>query len=171
LCCGAQAPWSSRASRAGFGRADVQFEADTTAISTFLSKGFELVLFDAANRPFSSSSLVAVSSTVIHATFRHIASFSGPFTCVLAPPVGFSLSTSIAVSIDIRKSVHTSAFAPPAITLPHPEPSDTTARPGAPSGPSTVTPEPQPPTSTGRGAADRAPAAGGGGDSGGSHED
>jgi hypothetical protein len=89
-----------------FSSVDLQFQATSESFSQFISQGFQVMLFDASMLPVCSASLVVVSSKVFTASFRFVQFFQGPFVAVLVPPSGISLTTQVAVSIDVQKSVH-----------------------------------------------------------------
>src|SRR5262249_28752769 len=84
---------------------DVELEASAETFSQF-SQSFQVMLFDAGLRPICQASLVHVSSTIFRASFRFLDSFQGPFVAVLLPPSGVSLESAVAVSVEVRASVH-----------------------------------------------------------------
>jgi hypothetical protein len=88
-----------------FSSVDVEFDATSESFGQFLSEGFRVMMLDADLRPIVETSLVVQSSTLFVASFRFVEFFQGPFTAVLVPPQGFSLSTAVAVSISVQQSV------------------------------------------------------------------
>jgi hypothetical protein len=92
-----------------FSSVDVEFDASSAGYEEFLSQGFRVMLLDADLRPVCETSVVEQSSTLFVAHFRFIEFFRGPFTAVLVPPIGFSLSSAVAVSIDVQQSVRVQA--------------------------------------------------------------
>ena len=92
-----------------FSSVDVQFEASSGDYAEYFSQGFQVVLLDANRRPVCQAALVESSSSIFVASFQYIEFYQGPFTAVLVPPRAFSLSTAVAVSIDVQQSVRVQA--------------------------------------------------------------
>ena len=96
--------WAVDASQ--FSSLDVDFAISSESESQYLTQGFQVMLFDANRYPVCEAPLTVVSSTVLAASFQYVESFQGPFVAVLVPPSGVSLDSDVAVSVDVRQSVH-----------------------------------------------------------------
>ena len=91
-----------------FSMLDVRFEAAAFAeyYEEYSFESFDVVLLDAYLRPVSIAPLVPFEAGIYGSTFQYLDAFEGPFVAVLLPPPGIVLEASVAVSVDLRVSIH-----------------------------------------------------------------
>jgi hypothetical protein len=88
-----------------FSSVDLQLQATSDSFSKLMSRGFRVMLLDAGMQPVCGVALETASPTMFHAIFHHVESFEGPFVAVLLPPSDTSLTSQLAVSIDVEPGV------------------------------------------------------------------